>query len=350
LRYRTYTLGELAQIKYGRDHKAVRDDENGCCPILGTGGVMGRATRPLCEGPSVLIGRKGSIGRVRYIDEPFWTVDTLFYTVVNERLVLPRYLYYLLSAQDMMWYNEGTTVPSLRTEMLEQIRLPVPDLGTQERVLGVLGMLDDRIGLNRRTAQGFEEQALTLYRLRYQPAEDALPTGWRMARLEEFFPVLTGRVDANIADEDGPYPFFTCGREVLRAGQWSFDGAAVLVAGNGEFSVKACEGKFEAYQRTYVLMPYDSALLGFLYYALKYNLPAITAGFRGSVVKFITKGDIAGFRIPAPPRPQEDAGCALLLENLRRIGNLRKHSAALASLRDALLPKLLSGEIEAPAV
>ena len=80
----------------------------------------------LYDKPSVLIGRKGSIGKVKYIEEPFWTIDTLFYTIVNENLVIPKYLYYKLSQIDFNYYNEGTTIPSLRTETLYKIDIDLP--------------------------------------------------------------------------------------------------------------------------------------------------------------------------------------------------------------------------------
>ncbi|MEH7362092.1 restriction endonuclease subunit S, partial [Priestia megaterium] len=71
-----YELKDLVEIKYGKNQKKVQSD-NGIYPILGTGGVMGYAKEFLYDKPSVLIGRKGSISKVKYIDEPFWTVDTL---------------------------------------------------------------------------------------------------------------------------------------------------------------------------------------------------------------------------------------------------------------------------------
>ncbi|MDF0088773.1 restriction endonuclease subunit S, partial [Staphylococcus pseudintermedius] len=106
-----YKLKDLVEIKYGKNQKNVKNS-NGVYPILGTGGVMDYADDFLYDKPSVLIGRKGSIGKVKYIEKPFWTIDTLFYTVVKENLVLPKYLYYKLSQIDFNYYNEGTTIPS----------------------------------------------------------------------------------------------------------------------------------------------------------------------------------------------------------------------------------------------
>ena len=91
-----YKLKDLVTIQYGKNQKAVEDNENGKVPILGTGGTIGYATNFLYDKPSVLIGRKGTIDKIRYVDFPFWTIDTLFYTEINQKLVIPQYLYYKL--------------------------------------------------------------------------------------------------------------------------------------------------------------------------------------------------------------------------------------------------------------
>ncbi|WP_418886754.1 restriction endonuclease subunit S, partial [Filifactor alocis] len=77
--------------------------------------------------------------------------------------------------------------------------------------------------------------------------------------------------------------------------EYSFEGNAILVAGNGDFNVKFYNGKFEAYQRTYVLIPHNPRFSAWLFYAVKYNLNKITVAARGSVIKFITKGNLEDF-------------------------------------------------------
>ena len=147
MKYKTYSLGELVQIKYGKSQKKVLSDE-GTVPIYGTGGLIGYATKALYNKPSVLIGRKGTIGKVRYVDHLFWTVDTLFYTIVNTELVLPKYLFYLMSQMDLNAYNEGTTIPSLRTETLNRLEFDIPSVEEQKEVLSYLEPIDAKIQLN----------------------------------------------------------------------------------------------------------------------------------------------------------------------------------------------------------
>jgi len=150
LEFDYYSLGDLVKIKYGKNQKKVQDDENGQYPIFGTGGLMGYSIEYLYDKPSVLIGRKGSIEKVRYIEEPFWTVDTLFYTEVDEKIVIPKFLYYVMSLIDLSRYNEGTSIPSLRTETLNRLDLPIPDLGYQNRVLSILSKIDKKIEINEK--------------------------------------------------------------------------------------------------------------------------------------------------------------------------------------------------------
>ena len=148
MKYDVFTLGQLVEIKYGKNQKKVQSND-GTVPIYGTGGLMGYATEVLYDKPSVLIGRKGTINRVRYVDHPFWTVDTLFYTKINEALIRPKYLYYLMSLLDLDLYNEGTTIPSLRTETLNRLEFAIPNVDYQGKVLSVLDPIDRKIRLNK---------------------------------------------------------------------------------------------------------------------------------------------------------------------------------------------------------
>ena len=167
LEFDYYSLGDLVKIKYGKNQKKVQDDDNGKYPIYGTGGLMGYSIEYLYDKPSVLIGRKGSIEKVRYIDEPFWTVDTLFYTEVNEEIVIPKFLYYIMSQINLGKYNEGTSIPSLRTETLNRLDLPIPDLDYQNRVLSILSSIDKKIEINEKINKNLAELAKTIFRDRF---------------------------------------------------------------------------------------------------------------------------------------------------------------------------------------
>lgn len=147
--FKFYSLNDLVNIKYGKSQKKV-ENPTGNYPIYGTGGLMGYADDFLYDKPSVLIGRKGSIEKVRYLDKPFWTVDTLFYTEVNEEIIIAKYLYYLMSLINLSSYNEGTSIPSLRTETLYKLDLNIPPIKYQKQILKILNAIDSKIEVNNK--------------------------------------------------------------------------------------------------------------------------------------------------------------------------------------------------------
>ena len=149
MKFNTYTLRDIASIKYGKNQNKVASVD-GNIPIYGTGGLMGYATKSLYDRSSVLIGRKGTIDKVRYVTHPFWTVDTLFYTEINEALVLPHYLYYAMTLLDLNQYNEGTTIPSLRTETLNRLEFRLPSIEEQRKILSVVEPIEEKIEMNNK--------------------------------------------------------------------------------------------------------------------------------------------------------------------------------------------------------
>ena len=88
-----YFLEELLQIKNGSDHKNLPD---GNIPVFGSGGVMRYVNKAICNEESILLPRKGTLSNIQYTNEPFWTVDTLYYSIINKDKVVPYYLYYYL--------------------------------------------------------------------------------------------------------------------------------------------------------------------------------------------------------------------------------------------------------------
>lgn len=189
MKYKIYALGELVQIKYGKNQKKVLSKE-GTIPIYGTGGLMGYATEALYDKPSVLIGRKGTIGKVRYVDHPFWTVDTLFYTIVNTELVLPKYLFYLMSQMDLNAYNEGTTIPSLRTETLNRLEFDIPSIEEQKEVLSYLEPIDDKIQLSTEINKNLQVQAQAIYTKMFITDADS---SWPEGKLSDLIEVCYGK-------------------------------------------------------------------------------------------------------------------------------------------------------------
>lgn len=136
-------LKDVSEIKYGKDQKGIAC-ENGKYPILGTGGIMGSTNEFLSDKPSVLIGRKGTIDKPIFMDTPFWTVDTLFYTIVISN-VNPKWLYYNLTKVNWHKYNEASGVPSLSTLTINKIPINLPSIREQTRIANFLSAIDGKI-------------------------------------------------------------------------------------------------------------------------------------------------------------------------------------------------------------
>ena len=115
-------LGDVVEVKYGKDHKSIPD---GNVPVYGSGGLMRKCNQMLYKGESVLIPRKGSLNNFIYVDEAFWTVDTMFYT----KMKWPNigvFIYYFIKSFDMYAMNIGAAVPSMTTNTLNSINVIIP--------------------------------------------------------------------------------------------------------------------------------------------------------------------------------------------------------------------------------
>lgn len=237
--------------------------------------------------------------------------------------------------------------------VIERIEVAVPPLEEQQKIGSILRALDDKIELNNRINDNLEKQAQAIFKswfIDYELFNGMVPSTWKEYRLVDFLPVITGKKNANVSSDKGQYPFFSCSQNIAWTDNYSFEGNAILVAGNGDFNVKWYNGKFEAYQRTYVLIPYNPRYTSWLYYAVKYNLAEITSAARGSVIRFITKGNLENFSFLAP---RELDKCEIIdtFSTINHAIEQRvQENYRLQALRDYLLPRLMSGEINVSSI
>ena len=128
----TWSLGHLSDlitVKYGKDHKKL---SNGEFPVYGSGGIMRYVERPLYNKESVLVPRKGTLNNVLYVNEPFWSVDTMFYTEMRQSNNA-KYVFHYLKGKDLASMNAGSAVPSMTTAILNAMELRIPDANTLKR-------------------------------------------------------------------------------------------------------------------------------------------------------------------------------------------------------------------------
>ena len=128
-------LGDIVRIKNGKDHKTLGDGE---FPVYGSGGIMRYADTYAYNKPSVLIPRKGSLGNLFLVDVPFWNVDTIFYTEIDEVQIRPKFLYYFLTTAGLGDMNQAGGVPSQTQSVLNELTIPVPPLEVQHEIVRIL--------------------------------------------------------------------------------------------------------------------------------------------------------------------------------------------------------------------
>lgn len=261
--------------------------------------------------------------------------------------VCEKYLYYILADDRFFTFSTasagGSKMPRGDKAQIMNYSMKLPPFESQKKIANILGSLDEKIELNRRMNETLEQLGQALFRHYF--VDNPESKNWKKRPLGEFFPVKTGKKDANFGIKDGKFPFFTCAQTISRAPSYSFDGSAILVAGNGDFNIKYYTGKFEAYQRTYVLIPHNEELLGFLYFLMKKDLSLITGGSRGSVIRFITKGMIENYRVELPDDNNLAAFAPIFSELLALISHNNEQVYNLIALRDTLLPQLMSGKV-----
>ncbi|MDP3840003.1 MAG: restriction endonuclease subunit S, partial [Methylococcales bacterium] len=180
-------LGDVLKVKHGKSQKEV-ENINGQYPILGTGGLMGYTNHFLYDKESVLIGRKGTIDKPRFMNSPFWTVDTLFYTEIFNKY-FPKYLYYKFLQIDWYSYNEASVVPSLNAKTIENIEIAIPSTKAEQAAIAtalsdtdpLISSLEKLIVKKRNIKQGAMQTLL-------QSKE-----GWEVKKLGDISEVKSGK-------------------------------------------------------------------------------------------------------------------------------------------------------------
>lgn len=304
-------------------------------------------------------------------DVAFGSTEFIVLRAKNE--TNPEFLYYFSISPDFrkraIECMEGTSGRQRVNEnTLKTLELPIPEPQTQQSIATVLSALDKKIALNKQINARLEEMAKTLYDYWFvqfdfpdasgkpykssggemvfdETLKRKIPKGWKSFKLSELVTLSTGKEDANFATEQGIYPFFTCSEKILKCDVYSFDTQAILLAGNGTFSVKRFTGRFNAYQRTYVLEPKSKNLYPIVYFVIIDNVIKFTSGSRGSIIKFITRGDIENIDVVLPNDIENMRFSEVLYTYLLQAELLEKQNHHLTQLRDFLLPMLMNGQV-----
>lgn len=358
--WREVKLEDIVNIKYGKNQKKVLSN-NGSYPIYGTGGLIGYATHFLYDKPSVLIGRKGTIGKVKYIDIPFWTVDTLFYTEINENKSVPKFLFYYLSQIDLNNYNEGTTIPSLRTETLNRLKILLPPLDIQKKIAGVLGALDDKIELNNKINQNLEAQAQALFKswfIDFEPFGGKMPNDWKIGKLSDIAEYSNDTISTEFTSFEN-----YISTENMLPNRGGISRASSLPTGNTVKSYRTTDVLISNirpyFKKIWFALFSGGCSNDILVFRSKKDSPAfvfnvlnqddffeyVMSGANGSKMPRGDKKHIMQYKVIIPSAKTIKEFENIAITFLEKFSNNNQENVRLAELRDTLLPKLMSGEI-----
>jgi len=198
-------LGDALSLNYGKGLTALKRRE-GRVPVVGSGGIVDSHDTPLVKSPGIVIGRKGNVGAVTYVKEPFWPIDTTYYIGVDDTDLDLRFLAAALSVVGLNSLDSHAAVPGLNREIaLSQVIL-VPPLVTQRQVASVLAAYDELIENNLRRIEILEEMAQAVYRewfvnFRFPGHESvalvdsplgSIPEGWEIRSFSEIADFVNG--------------------------------------------------------------------------------------------------------------------------------------------------------------
>lgn len=197
------TLGEVCEIRSGRNQKQV-EDSNGNYPIIGSGGLMGYANDFICPAGTVVLGRKGTINKPFLMSERFWNVDTAFGLIANDNYLNSNYLYYFCKSFDFYTLNVAVTLPSLRKIDLHRINISIPPLSTQHQIVAELDTLNSIIDKKKEQLNELDNLAqATFYDMFGDPVENE--KGWEKVPFNKVMTLKRGydlpiqdRIDGNV--------------------------------------------------------------------------------------------------------------------------------------------------------
>ena len=364
-------LGSVLEVKYGKDHKKLAD---GQYPVYGSGGLMRYVDSKLYDGPSILIPRKGTLNNIMFVESPFWTVDTMFWSIINTDKVDPKFLFYSICKRDFASMNVGSAVPSMTVNILNDIQISYPkNIEDQRRIASILSSLDRKIELNNKINADLEEMAQAIFKnwfVDFEPFKDGkfvdselgmIPEGWKVGRLEDIAEITMGQSPAgNSLNENREGMMFYQGSSdfgfrfpSIRV--FTTEPKRLAVANSVLFSVRAPVGDINVAKeeccigRGVASIKSKSSHDSYLFYTMK-SLHKLFDSFdgEGTVFGSINKKTLSAIQILLPSEGivEQFNDVASSFDN--RIRCLSEESSRLSTLRDTLLPRLMSGEIEVP--
>ncbi len=394
--WRDITLGDFVALQRGHD---LTEPERriGRVPVMGSAGQNGFHDTALAKGPGIVIGRSGaSFGQVHFAKEDFWPHNTGLY-VTDFKGNDPLFAFYFLKALDFDRFNSGSAQPSLNRNFIYPIPIRVPKPAEQKAIAAVLGALDDKIELNRRMNATLEAMARALFQSWFvdfdpvrakldgrppaalAPATAALfpdsfqdsplghiPTGWETSTIGAKLQTALGGTPSRAKPEfwtDGTVAWINSGKtnefRIIEPSEWITKEAlensatkllprrttvlAITGATLGQVSITEIECC--ANQSVVAILASEQFPTEFIYPWIEENIEKLIASQTGGAQQHINKGNVEELALLCPESRIVAAYQTKAKPLFDQISANCFQSRTLATLRDTLLPKLLSGEL-----
>ena len=368
-------LGNVLEVKYGKDHKKLAE---GQYPVYGSGGLMRYVDSKLYDGPSILIPRKGTLNNIMFVESPFWTVDTMFWTIINTDKIDPKFLFYSICKRDFASMNVGSAVPSMTVRILNDIQISYPkNLDDQRRIASILSSLDRKIELNNKINADLEEMAQAIFKnwfVDFEPFKDGkfvdselgmIPEGWKVGTLTEIASYINGLAMQKFPPENNEdsLPVLKikelgqgfCGTDSDRCScnikdECKIHNGDVIFSWSGTLLVDVwCGGDCGLNQHLFKVTSKDYPKW-FYYYWTKHHLQEFIhiAKDKAVTMGHIKRGHLEAALVAIPDDDSMEKANELFEPILSKFISLRLENSRLSLLRDTLLPRLMSGEIEVP--
>lgn len=380
-------LGNVLEVKYGKDHKKLAD---GQYPVYGSGGLMRYVDSKLYDGPSILIPRKGTLNNIMFVESPFWTVDTMFWSIINTDKVDPKFLFYSICKRDFASMNVGSAVPSMTVNILNDIQISYPkNIEDQRRIASILSSLDRKIELNNKINADLEEMAQAIFKnwfVDFEPFKDGkfvdselgmIPEGWKVGKITDIGCLITDYVSngsfASLKQnvhlyETKEYAQFIRNTDLktntfsVYVDKHSYDflskstlyGNEIIISNVGDVgSVHLCpklDIPMTLGNNIIMLRPNEKEYNYFLYLWFKYfSGQALIQGIKGgSAQPKFNKTDFKNLPLLIPSFEIIERSYWIFESMFSILSSNVKENSRLSLLRDTLLPRLISGEIEVP--
>lgn len=345
-------LEEICTINMGQspDSSTYNEDGNGLPFFQGNAdfGEIYPAVRMWCSEPTkiarekdILISVRAPIGALNIANCECCIGRGLAALTVNEDICAQEYLWHALSGKvdELNSKGTGSTFKAINKKTLSETEIPLPPIDEQRKIAAILDKVSDLIAKRQQQLDKLDKAVKARFVEIFGDCYTN-PHNLPIEKWNNIFSTTTGKLDSNAAVENGKYPFFTCSKETLRINTYAFDQEALLLAGNnaaGKYDVKYYCGKFNAYQRTYVLSLKHDWSYALFRFQLEDKLGYLEQQSLGGLTKYLTLKILNELEFIVPPKEEQDKFAAFV-DQIEKTKTTVSHSLEkLETLKKALM-------------